>query len=49
MRDEIIGAWKQLHNEELHLCSWPNIIRITKSRGMRWAGHLAGMGEKGNA
>jgi hypothetical protein len=38
-----------LHNEELHnLYSSPNIIRIIKSRRMRWAGHVAGMGEKMN-
>jgi hypothetical protein len=41
-RDEVIGDWRKLHNEELHnlYCS-PSIIRITKSRRMRWAGHLA--------
>jgi hypothetical protein len=45
-----MGDWRQLHNEELHnLYSSPNIIRIIKSRRMRWAGHVARMGEKRNA
>jgi hypothetical protein len=49
-RDEVIGGWRKLHNEELHnlYCS-PSIIRIIKSRRMRWAGHVARMGEKRNA
>jgi hypothetical protein len=39
-----------MHNEELHdLYSSPSIIKITKSRRMRWAGHVARMGEKTNA
>jgi hypothetical protein len=44
-RDEVIGGWRKLHNEELHYlyCS-PSIIRI-----MRWAGHTARTGEKINA
>jgi hypothetical protein len=49
-RDEVIGGWRKLHNEELHnlYCS-PSIIRIIKSRKMKWAGHVARMGEKRNA
>jgi transcription termination factor 2 len=42
--------WRKLHNEELHnLYSLPNIIRMIKSRRMRWAGHVARMGETRNA
>jgi hypothetical protein len=46
----MIGGWRKLHNEELHnmYCS-PSIIRIIKSGRMRWAGHVARMGEKRNA
>jgi hypothetical protein len=48
-RDGVMGGWRKLHNEELHsLYSWPSIIRIIKSRRMRWAGHVARMGEKRN-
>jgi hypothetical protein len=43
------GDWRKLHNEELHnLYSSPNIIRIIKSRRMRWAGHVGHMGKKWN-
>jgi hypothetical protein len=49
-KDEASGEWKKLHNEELHdLYSSPSIIRIMKARRMRWAGHVARMGEKRNA
>jgi hypothetical protein len=45
-RDEVTGGWRKLHNEELHgLCSSPSIVRVIKARRMRWAGHLARMGE----
>jgi hypothetical protein len=48
-RDEVIGGWRKLYNEELHnLCCSPSIIRIIKSRRMRWAGHVARMEEKRN-
>jgi hypothetical protein len=49
-RIEVIRGWRKLHNEELHyLYCLPSIIRITKSRRMRWAGHVARMGKKRNA
>jgi hypothetical protein len=49
-RDEMTGEWRKLHNEELHdLYSSPSIIRIMKPRRMRWAGHVARMGQKRNA
>ena len=45
-RDEVTGEWKKLHNEDLSdLYSLPNIVRVVKSRRMRWAGHVARMGE----
>jgi hypothetical protein len=48
-RDEVTGDRRELHNEELHnLYSSPNIIRMIKSRRMRWAGHVARMGETRN-
>jgi hypothetical protein len=49
-REEATGEWRVPHNEELHdLYSSPNIIRVMKSRRMRWAGHVARMGEKRGA
>jgi hypothetical protein len=49
-RDEVTGGWRKLHNEELRdLYSSSTIIKIIKSRKMRWAGHVARMGEKRNA
>jgi hypothetical protein len=49
-RDEMLGGWRKLHTEELRaLYSSPSIIRIIKSRRMRWAVHMARMGEKRNA
>jgi hypothetical protein len=48
-RDEVTGEWRKLHNEELHiLYSSANISRQIKSRRMRWAGHVARMGEERN-
>ena len=46
-RDEVSGEWSRLHNEELNdlYCSH-NIVRVIKSRRMRWAGHVARMGEE---
>ena len=46
-RDEVTGEWRKLHNEELNdLYSSPNIVRVNKFRIMRWAAHVACMGEK---
>jgi hypothetical protein len=48
-RNGVTGEWRKLHNEEFHnLYTSSSIIRIIKSRKMRWAGHVARMGEKGN-
>jgi hypothetical protein len=48
MRDEVTGEWRKLHNEELRdLYSSPSIIRIMKSRKMRWAVHVTRMGRRG--
>jgi hypothetical protein len=46
-RDEVTGEWRRLHNEELNdFYSSPNIVRVIKWRRMRWAGHVARMGEE---
>jgi hypothetical protein len=46
-RDEVAGEWRLLHNEELNdLYYLPNIVRVIKSRRMRWAGHVARMGDR---
>ena len=46
-RDEVTGEWRKLHNEKLNdLYSLPNIVRVVKSIRMRWAGHVARMGEE---
>jgi len=45
-RDEVTGGWRKLHNEELNDLYLPNIFRVIKSRRIRWAGHLAHMGER---
>jgi hypothetical protein len=45
-RDEVMGEWRKLHNEELNnLYSSPNVVWVKKSRRMRWAGHVERMGE----
>jgi hypothetical protein len=47
-RDEVTEEWRKLHNKELRdLYSSPSIIRIIRSRRMRWAGHVAWMGRRG--
>jgi hypothetical protein len=49
-RNEVTGGWRKLCNEELHnFYTSPNIIRMIKSRRMRWVGHLPRMGTKRNA
>ena len=46
-RDEVTGEWRRLHNEELNdLYSSPNIVRVIKQRRMRWAWHVARIGEE---
>jgi hypothetical protein len=46
-RDDVTGKWRRIHKEELYyLYSFPNIIRVIRSGRMRWAGHVAGMGER---
>jgi hypothetical protein len=49
-RDEVTGEWRRLRNKELYeLHSSPNIIPVTKSRGVRWAGHVARMRDRRGA
>jgi hypothetical protein len=49
-KDEVTGGWRKLHNEELHnLHSSPSIIRMIKSRKIRWTGHCSTNGAKRNA
>jgi len=46
-KDEVTGEWRRLHKEKLNnFYSSPNIVRVIKSRRMRWAGHVARMGEE---
>ena len=44
-RNEVTGEWRKLHKEELSDLYLPNIVRVVKSRRMRWAGHVACMGQ----
>jgi hypothetical protein len=47
-RDEVIGGWRKKHNEDLHnVYSSPNVIKIIKSRRIRWARNVARMGRRG--
>jgi hypothetical protein len=48
-RDEVMGGWRKLHSELHNLYSLPSIIRMIKSRRMRWAGNVSRMGEKWTA
>jgi hypothetical protein len=49
-KDKVMGGWRKLHNKELrNFYSSPSIIRIIKSKRMRWAGHIARMAAKRNA
>jgi len=46
-RDKVTREWRTLHNEEFNdLCSSPNVVQVIKSRRIRWAGHVARMGER---
>jgi hypothetical protein len=45
-REEVAGVWRRLHNEELHnFYTTPNVIKMIKSRKMRWTGNVARMGD----
>ena len=49
-RDEVMGEWKRMHNEEINdLYTLPNIVQVIKSRRIRWAGHVACMCEEKGA
>jgi hypothetical protein len=49
-REEVVEGWRTLHNDEIHnFYASPNIIMVMKSRRMRWAGHVANMGDMKNA
>jgi hypothetical protein len=49
-RDEVTGEWRRLHNKELYALYFsPNIVWVMKSRRLRWAGHVARMGERRGA
>jgi hypothetical protein len=48
-KDEVMGGWRKLHNEELHNCTFPpSIIRMIKSRRMKWAGDVSRTGARRN-
>jgi hypothetical protein len=47
-RDDIIGGWRKLHNEDFHNLYSPNVVTIIKSRRMGWGVHVASMGDKMN-
>jgi hypothetical protein len=45
-REEVVGGWRRMHNEEIpNLCTSSNIIRVIKSRKIKWTAHVARMGE----
>jgi hypothetical protein len=48
-RDEVVGGWRRLHNEELHNLYASSDVKVIISRNIRWAGHVARMGEMRNA
>jgi hypothetical protein len=48
-RDEVMGDWRKLHNEELSDLYSPSIVHVIKSRRMKWAGHIARMGDRKGA
>ena len=45
-RDEITGEWRRIHNVEFYDMTSPNIVRVIKSRNVRWAGHVARVGKR---
>jgi hypothetical protein len=45
-RDEVTGEWRRIHNGEVYDLTSPNIVRVIKSRKVRWAGHVARMGRR---
>jgi hypothetical protein len=49
LRDEVTGEWRRLHNKELYALYSPIMTRVIKSRRLRWAGHVARMGERRGA
>jgi hypothetical protein len=49
-REEVAGDWRKLHNKEIHnLCASPDVIRVMKSRRVKWIGHVACIGKMRNA